>query len=260
VVATIPPSQLGLALKQRDNASTSDFVPSPFTDMLHRLSESTGKVNVMVVNLFYHNPNLIPYPGFGYLIPRSVSLDQNPERALGVIFGSETSRGFTENDPGQDTATGTKLTVMMGGHWWNSWSRSDFPDEQTAIDMAESVLTRHLGITEKPLAAKARLQKNAIPQYEVGHHERMSRLHRDLQREFGGRLKVAGSAYQGVGVNDCIGAARRVSFDIREGFDDRTGLERFDKETKWAIYKRREKTVYMFRDSKRRGSHGLEDG
>src|SRR5262249_55360275 len=50
-------------------------------------------VSVMVVNLYYSNPDLIPPStrDFGYLIPRSVPIDQNPERALGVIFSSETS-------------------------------------------------------------------------------------------------------------------------------------------------------------------------
>ncbi len=250
VVATVPSPQLSQALKVQDTSNFSSRA-SPYTDMLDRLKTATATVNVMVVNLFYRNPNLVPVTGFGYLLPRSVSIEQNPERALGVIFGSETSRGAsaTPSDPnpdttGQDSAPGTKLTVMMGGHWWNSWSTSDLPDEESAVKMAEAVLERHLGITETPVLAKARMQWNAIPQYEVGHHERMARIHHDLRREFDGRLKVAGSAYQGVGVNDCVKAAKKASFDIREGLDERTGLESFGQETRWARYNRKESVVY----------------
>lgn len=244
VVATIPPSQLSQALKQPKHMTQS----SPFANMLSRLETAVSSVNVMVINLFYRNPSLVPVSGFGYLIPRSVPIDQNPERALGVIFGSETSRG-SSTDPssstGQDSAIGTKLTVMMGGHWWNSWSPSDLPDEETAIKMARAVLKRHLGITDPPIVAKARMQWNAIPQYEVGHNERMGRLHEDLRREFDGRLKVAGSSYQGVGVNDCIKAGKKAALDIREGLDERTGLENFGADVRYALLKLREGAVFF---------------
>jgi protoporphyrinogen/coproporphyrinogen III oxidase len=260
VVATISPSHLSQVLTRSDTCNTSPPAP-PFTDMLKRLRTSTSTVNVMVVNLFYRNPNLVPVTGFGYLIPRSIPIEQNPERALGVIFGSETSRATFDNQPaseamsmGQDSVLGTKLTVMMGGHWWNSWSPSDLPKESSAIEMAKDVLERHLNIVEAPAVAKARMQWNAIPQYQVGHHERMSRIHDDLRREFHGRLKVAGSAYQGVGVNDCVRAARKASFDIREGLDERTGLEGFGKEARWAIFKKKEGTVYLTGEGKRGAS------
>ncbi len=264
VVATIPSQQLSKALYNHC-ATNSTSLASPCSGMLTHLYNSTSTVNVMVVNLFYRNPNLIPVVGFGYLIPRSIAIDQNPERALGVIFGSATSRASSnvsadpdQSNPSQDSAPGTKLTVMMGGHWWSSWSSSDLPNEETAVEMAKAVLERHLGITDAPVVAKARMQWNAIPQYEVGHHERMAGIHHDLRREFDGRLKVAGSAYQGVGVNDCVKAARKASFDIREGLDERTGLESFGQEMRWAVYKRRERAVYML-DKGKRGA-GLEDG
>jgi protoporphyrinogen/coproporphyrinogen III oxidase len=251
VVATISPLQLSKALQPQDSASSAS-PSSPFAEMLSGLHSSTSFVNVVVVNLFYRNPDLLPVSGFGYLLPRSIPIEQNPERALGVIFGSETSGGSSHvpsevnrTGTGQDSAAGTKLTVMMGGHWWSSWSHSDLPDEESAIEMARAVLERHLRITDAPIVAKARMQWNAIPQYEVGHHERMARIHQHLRTEFDGRLKVAGSAYQGVGVNDCVKAARRATFDIREGFDTRTGLENFGQNVRWAVYKKRERAVYM---------------
>src|SRR2546430_11138083 len=48
---------------------------------------------------------------------------------------------------------------------------SDLPDERSAVQMARSVLQRHLGITDRPIVAKARLARNAIPQYQVGRSE-----------------------------------------------------------------------------------------
>jgi protoporphyrinogen oxidase len=162
----------------------------------------------MVVNLYYDNPDLLPVQGFGYLIPRSVPLSQNPERALGVIFGSEAGAG-------QDTAQGTKLTVMLGGHWWDGWKEGDHPDEQTAIEMSRKLLKRHLNISETPTASGARLQRNAIPQTTVGHYERMLELDTALQQDYGERLRVGGAWYTGVGLTDCIRAGSLLGLRLR---------------------------------------------
>ena len=58
--------------------------------------------------------------GFGYLIPQSVPFELNPERALGVIFDSDISPDLHSTVPAEKL--GTRLTVMMGGHWWDEWS------------------------------------------------------------------------------------------------------------------------------------------
>lgn len=169
----------------------------------------------MVVNLYYLDPNILPERGFGYLIPRSIPFEQNPECALGVVFDSDAVQG-------QDTAPGTKITVMLGGHWWDSFSC--YPDEEEGANMARAVLYRHLKIQEKPAAIRVTLQKECIPQYTVGHDARMKEAHLDLLRGFKGKLAVAGNSYTGVGLNDCVRAARDVVMGMKRG-DVSTGLE-----------------------------------
>ena len=262
VISTISPNALSSVL-----ASPRQPIPpdSSVVKLISTLSETApGSVNVMVVNLFYSEPSLLRYRGFGYLLPRSVPLEQNPERALGVIFGSETAvanslvlgslelgvggvmlkpedmakavklaeeKARTTPRPSQDTARGTKLTVMLGGHWWDGWDpMSDLPNEESAIEMARAVLERHLGIIDVPLVAKARLARNAIPQYQVGYHQAMGQVHWKLLEAFGSRLRVAGPSVQGaVGVNDCVRAATGLALRLKEGWDGdgRTGLEAF---------------------------------
>ncbi|KAL9021426.1 MAG: hypothetical protein Q9185_001323 [Variospora sp. 1 TL-2023] len=177
----------------------------------------TPAVTVMVVNLYFSNPSVLPVRGFGYLLPRSLPFEQNPERALGVVFDSDASIG-------QDEIPGTKVTVMLGGHWWDGWEA--YPDEDMGASMAKSVLKRHLGISEIPRATCVGLQKDCIPQYTVGHHGRMSLGHEALQK-FKGRLRVAGSSYTGVGLNDCVRSARNVVTSLVEGRQRDTGLESF---------------------------------
>jgi protoporphyrinogen oxidase len=178
------------------------------------------------VNLYYSSPTVLPVRGFGYLIPRSVPFEQNPERALGVVFDSEIVPS------GQDTVPGTKLTVMLGGHWWDGWT--SVPSEEESILMAKTILARHMGITDEPTATLFSSQKDCIPQYTVGHSARLKQAHRDLLRGFKGRLKAAGNSYTGVGVNDCIKAAKDVAEAVgAENWRDRTGLEGFEKEAVW---------------------------
>ncbi|KAF2155060.1 Protoporphyrinogen oxidase [Myriangium duriaei CBS 260.36] len=166
---------------------------------------------VMTVNLYYNTPNMHP-PGFGYLIPLATPFEQNPENALGVVFddsyspdGRATSSGF--NDPVQDQVRirGTKMTVMLGGHYWKHWS--SFPNEKEGLAMAKEVVKRHLSITEEPIVSAVNLQANCIPRYAVGHHDRITQTHDWLFTRFSGKVKVAGSWIDGVGVNDCLRSA-----------------------------------------------------
>ncbi|KAI5293287.1 oxygen-dependent protoporphyrinogen oxidase [Ascosphaera acerosa] len=165
-------------------------------------------VSVVVVNLFYETPGLTP-PGFGYLIPESVTYDQNGERALGVIFPPPAE---AQQD---DSASGTKIGVMLGGRWWSDWKVSEMPDEAEAVVMAQALLQRHLGITEDPVLAKARLQLNCIPQ--TGSTAALQHLDLLLTALFGGRLSVAGPSYGPPGLNDCIRAGTQTATGILKG-------------------------------------------
>lgn len=176
----------------------------------------------MVVNMFFPSPDLLPVHGFGYLIPRSVPFVENVERALGVIFDSDASVGL-------DSVPGTKVTVMLGGHWWDGWDT--YPDESEGVSMAKAILKRHLGIEEEPEAVTVGLQKDCIPQYTVGHDERMDQASQLLEN-YEGTLRVAGNSYTGVGLNDCVRSARDVVTGLVEG-TGKTGLESFVGGRKW---------------------------
>jgi protoporphyrinogen/coproporphyrinogen III oxidase len=256
VVSTLDPRHMGQILSNhvhdRDKVDLEEKTRTA-------LNRSSAAVNVMVVNLYYQNPALIPMRGFGYLLPRSVPIDQNPERALGVLFSSETSGTFDPVDRhklpsfalegtlepdetisfhenrsavregpqfvSQDTAPGTKLTVMMGGHWWTDWAESDLPSEAEAIKMVQNLLERHLNIQEKPVVAKARLNRQCIPQYRVGYLHDMATISDEVMTAFDGRLKAIGPWWNGApGINDCVRAAQDIAWAIRDGKNDVTGI------------------------------------
>ncbi|KAJ5627200.1 hypothetical protein N7528_004627 [Penicillium herquei] len=210
VIASLPAPALAGLLGSATN-HPDQFLPH---QSIKKLSQHNYATSVMVVNLYYPNLDPAHFNGFGYLIPRSIPYEQNPECALGVIFATASSVGLNFNSPltniteqditSQDTAPGVKFTVMMGGHYWDHWKDSDYPDHESATKMARSVLERHLGITAEPELARSRMQKNAIPQYTVGHLDRMYDLSKTVREEFHRRLILAGNWYTGVGVNDCV--------------------------------------------------------
>lgn len=186
---------------------------------------SAISVTVMHVTLCYASAGLNdPYRGFGYLFPRSVPRHLNPECALGVVFDSDAM-------PGQDNGPnpGTKISVIMGGHWWDGRSENEYPSEAESVSMAKRLLERQLGITDEPIRTLASLRRDSIPQYTAGHYDRMARLHELLLQMFDGRLRVAGKSYRGIGVHDCIFSARSVvdCLDYEAGM---TGLEQFVEE------------------------------
>ncbi|QYS99057.1 Protoporphyrinogen oxidase [Trichoderma simmonsii] len=188
--------------------------------------DSSHAVSIMTVNIWYPQTNLKP-PGFGYLIPLSVPPEQNPERALGVFFDSDVGVR------GPDEPAGTKLFVLMGGHYYDSKKEHGptvrVPSEEEAIQQAKAVLERHLGIPQStPCFAMARLASECIPQYNRGHQDTMAAADQEIHDNFKGRLAVAGGSYTKIGA---MGALRN-GYDIantvaRENWLT-TGLEQLE--------------------------------
>ncbi|RPB26191.1 Protoporphyrinogen oxidase [Terfezia boudieri ATCC MYA-4762] len=229
----MPPAEFSHVISTLPAPITSSLLPAPIPSL--SIVES---VTVQVVNLYFQNPNLVPVRGFGYLIPKTVASELNPEQALGVIFDSETSLPADLADIWREVpveAPGTKLTVMMGGHYWKG--RTTYPNDGEALQNARNLIKRHLGIVDFPALMQVSTQVNAIPQYTVGHHDRMAFGHELLRMYFNGRLAVAGSSYSGVGINDCTRSAYEVVRDLLEvgkpgGLkeEDWTGLHKFSGE------------------------------
>ncbi|KAL2180309.1 uncharacterized protein P884DRAFT_267091 [Thermothelomyces heterothallicus CBS 202.75] len=226
------------------------------TDKLLPSLLPTTAVSIMLVNIWYPVPRInFPYNGFGYLVPQALPFEQNPECVLGVIFDSD--REFplpTPSDPdpaprGADTVQGTKLTVMMGGHYYTDWPLHVTAQTFRAKKAALAAVERHLRLppelTEQAHAS-AKLCRDCIPQHLVGHARRMRAAHSELEWAFKGRLAVVGQSYQNPGVLNMLRAARDVAVQIagrEEGAAAEwsvgdTGLERFTRQPKYLSLQR----------------------
>ncbi|KAK0667200.1 hypothetical protein QBC41DRAFT_324481 [Cercophora samala] len=190
--------------------------------------EKETATTIRVVNLWYPQPGLNhPNKGFGYLIPQTVPFEENPYFVLGVMFDSDREWIPNPRDPsgytnrGLDTIRGTKLTVMMGGHYWDHLRPDAIPGDAAAIEMAKKAVAKHMGwpsSVNDTAVASTKLCKDCIPQQMVGHRERMKAAHEELLKAFKGRVAVAGGSYQTPGVLPSIRAALDVARQLRGSF------------------------------------------
>ena len=81
--------------------------------------------------------------------------------------------------------------------------RSDAKIQQAVVHD----LRQLLGLTGKPLAMSVTRHLEAMPQYHVGHLDRVASITSRLEHCPG--LVLAGNAYHGVGIPDCIHSAER---------------------------------------------------
>ncbi|KAG0331290.1 oxygen-dependent protoporphyrinogen oxidase [Podila humilis] len=196
VISTIPPLKLNKLLSKKYPELT--FNPS---------------VTVAVVNLVYSGAqDRLLVPGFGYLIPRSENSVENHGGLLGVVFDSCASPG---QDSGAIQGQTLKLTAMMGGYMFDSViaNKNADPKELEAFfaKSATDSVRKHLKIDVAPDLVKVHINRECIPQYMVGHLERMQTLDQSFRKDYDGLLAVTGAGYLGVGVNDCIKNAREVA-------------------------------------------------
>ena len=76
-----------------------------------------------------------------------------------------------------------------------------------------SKFTQHLGIDgEKhiPEIKVAGIMHECIPQYHVGHHEKLEDLEATLTENFP-QLTFLGTSFYGVGISDCVANAKAIA-------------------------------------------------
>jgi len=130
-------------------------------------------------------------PGFGFLVPRGEG-----KHLLAATF---VHNKFPHRTP-EDRAL---LRCFFAGSTAESiWQLSD----DAIIAIVRNELQQILGLRSAPLFARVYKWKSAMAQYGVGHLERLDRIER-LRQQLPS-LALAGNAYRGIGVPDCIRSGR----------------------------------------------------
>jgi oxygen-dependent protoporphyrinogen oxidase len=93
----------------------------------------------------------------------------------------------------------TLLTTLVGGAHGGAWAA--LPDAEL-VSLVREELATMLGVHRPPDLVRIVRWPQAIPQYEVGHLARMDAIATALRSH--PRLLLAGSAYRGPGIADCV--------------------------------------------------------
>jgi len=157
----------------------------------------------ITVNLLYDETQLGPLPrGFGFLVPASEG-----RSILACTFAHRKFLGRTPTGKVVLRAFlgGVRNEAALGG------------SDEVLVELVRRDLMRILGERTMDSGAVPEYTKvsrwmRAMPQYAVGHQERMRRIHARLEELPG--LRLAGNAYDGIGIPDCIRLGREAALDL----------------------------------------------
>ncbi len=144
---------------------------------------------VAVVALGYRASDMpVSLDGFGFLSPQRERRD-----VLGVQWCSSIF-------PGRRSPNGLALLrAMCGG--WNRAEMVDWDDERL-LRAVRAELATAMGLRAAPVFHQIVRWRQAIPQYHIGHLERVAWIEERTARHTG--LYLTGNAYRGVALNDCV--------------------------------------------------------
>lgn len=177
--SSLPAFEIGKLVKSQHPTLANELMDIPYVD-------------VVVINLHFDRDDLLKSPGFGFLVPPS---ENSP--ILGVIYDSCCF----------DMDKNTVLTVMMGGQFFRD--RLGTFDANILYEKAIQQIQTILKIEQKPCTVKVNILRQCIPQYNVGHSKRIERIIGYIN-DNKIPLRLCGSAYDGVGVNDVIYSAKEA--------------------------------------------------
>lgn len=155
--------------------------------------ESVPYASSMTVNLAFPRALELP-PGFGFLVPRSEG-----RRVMACTF---MHRKFPHRAP-----EGTALLRLFFGGASDPDAIAMSDDE--AVELSRQELEAILGLRMRPAFTQVSRWHRAMAQYNLGHAQRVQAIRAGLERY--PRLQVAGNAYQGIGIPDCIESGRQAA-------------------------------------------------
>ena len=132
--------------------------------------------------------------GFGFLVP-----SRERKKILGTLWDVSIF-------PNRAPEGHVLLRTMVGGARAAEYAIED-PEKLT--DMVRAELTDIMGIDATPDFIKAYRHDKSIPQYTLGHAQRLATIDQLLKQH--PNLILTGNAYRGVALNDCVINAYRIA-------------------------------------------------
>jgi len=156
-------------------------------DIAHQLN-TIPYVSTATVNLAYERSQIgRPLDGYGFVVPRLEG-----RRIMAATFSSV-------KFPGRAPHGKALLRCFVGGA--KNEKLVSWEDDKLAAAVKEDI-AEILSIRGEPRHVRICRWEKAMPQYILGHEERLSQIERGLSKLPG--LFLTGSAYRGIGISDCV--------------------------------------------------------
>jgi oxygen-dependent protoporphyrinogen oxidase len=188
-------SQLVLATPTRITASLlGSFLPATAA-----ILAEIEYAPVAVVSLAYKRADVgHSLEGFGFLVPRSAGM-----RILGTVWNSS----LFENRAPQNQVL---VTNFLGGT--TDPSAAALPPD-TLVELTHRELSPILGLRVKPVHSRVTAYQFAIPQYNLGHQNRLAAIQSQIVQIPG--LHLIGNYLRGPAIGACVEHAQAVAESIR---------------------------------------------
>jgi oxygen-dependent protoporphyrinogen oxidase len=101
------------------------------------------------------------------------------------------------------------VRCFIGGPSREAWAERD---EAELAAVARRELAELMGIRATPVLTRVFRWPNAMPQYDVGHPDRVKKMRALCARQPG--MLITGAAFEGVGVPDCVRQAHQAAAGV----------------------------------------------
>ena len=177
-------------------AATSARLLGTLAPEAARLLAAIPYASVTLASVAYRQAEVpIPLDGSGFLVPRSAGL---------LMTACSWASSKFDHLGGDGTA---RLRVSAGRI---DDRRAEGLTDQALVDAVRRDLATTMGIEAPPLAVRLNRWPSSLPQYRVGHLERLAAIEADLAHNAPG-VVVTGSAFRGVGLPACIDQGRTAA-------------------------------------------------
>jgi protoporphyrinogen/coproporphyrinogen III oxidase len=163
--------------------------------MLAEELDAIPHVSTAIVTLVYRRQEIShPLDGHGYVIPRA--------EASPILACTWSSRKWARRAP-----EGWELIRVFIGRAGQEDVLA--ADDETLVALAVDEVSARLGVTAPASLTRVRRWPHGMPQYLLGHPERVTRIEAACSKHPG--LYLAGNAFRGVGLPDCIASGERAA-------------------------------------------------
>jgi oxygen-dependent protoporphyrinogen oxidase len=155
---------------------------------------------VAVVSLAYRKKDVgHSLDGFGFLVPRSARL-----RVLGSVWNSSLF-------PGRAPDGHALLTSFVGGATDRAVAALE---PQELVSLVHRETSPLLSVKSEPIFSNATIWRRALPQYNLGHGDRLAAVAKVCLRFPG--LWLAGNYLRGPAIGSCVEQAFAVAQEVRK--------------------------------------------